>query len=203
MPSEPQPDAEPDETCALCGKPAPEGNVEHDDDGEVMHPKCRADAAAQPDADGWIPWEGGDVCPVAHGWVGVKHRSGWCGKRLVEVCRWEHTGDEYDIIAYRLVTPAKDPAQMDTDQIARLGAHVAKDEPVDPPKSLRDEFAMTALPAVIVATSAGQHNVMFRKGLPKDAKIELAIAVSAYDVADAMMAARRHSDALRVGEVGE
>ena len=57
--------------------------------------------------------------------------------------------------------------------------------------TLRDYFAAQALPAVIAATSAGQHNIHSRKpGKPVDATIQFAIAFDAYELADAMIAAR-------------
>lgn len=53
--------------------------------------------------------------------------------------------------------------------------------------SLRDWFAGQALIAVIAATSAGQHQPNTRKG---DSHIRFAIARDAFDMADAMLAAR-------------
>ena len=154
--------------------------------------------AAPIDADGWIPWAGGE-CPVDGGTVvEVRYRN-----EVIEVCParifgWEHPCSDrnYDIIAYRLVTPAKDPAQRDTDQLARLGAHVAKAEPVDPPKSLRDEFAMAALTGILAGG--------FADTIPHDdVSAGRDVAFFANQYADAMMAARRPqtTDALRAGDV--
>lgn len=56
--------------------------------------------------------------------------------------------------------------------------------------SLRDYFAGQALPAVISATSAGQHRPTARDS---DTSISFAIARDAYLVADAMLAARKAS----------
>ena len=65
-------------------------------------------AAPQADADGWIPWSGGE-CPLEYG---VIHHArfrdgcesaldadapGWLG--------WKHRGADFDIIAYRVVKP--------------------------------------------------------------------------------------------------
>jgi hypothetical protein len=53
--------------------------------------------------------------------------------------------------------------------------------------SLRDWFAGQALPAVIAATSAGQHQPHVEPGQTQ----EQAMAVDAYALADAMLAARQ------------
>lgn len=53
-----------------------------------------------------------------------------------------------------------------------------------PADDLRDRFAMAALPAILAATCAGQHT-------PKvGMTLEASIALSAYNIADAMMEAR-------------
>lgn len=193
----PQPDAEPDHTIGELLEMA------HD----------RAAATTQPDADGWIPWEGGE-CPVAWGaQVEARLRNGEILNDAATQLSWLDEGSGWDIIAYRLVTPAKDPAQIDTDQLARLGAHVAeKVEPVDPPKSLRDEFAMHALAGIMSQSHAGPKDwTKMGHGWGEDALnslnkhesyVAITIAGFAYQLADAMMAARR-SNALRAGEVGE
>ena len=54
--------------------------------------------------------------------------------------------------------------------------------------TLRDYYAGQALPAVIAATSAGLHMPNQR---PEDEHIRYAIARDAYDMADAMIAARK------------
>lgn len=54
-------------------------------------------------------------------------------------------------------------------------------------ETLRDKFAMAALPAVITATSAGQH----LRILPDGKGIRQAMAEDAYYLADAMMEARK------------
>ena len=59
-------------------------------------------------------------------------------------------------------------------------------------KTLRDEIAIAALPAIIAATSAGQHHPQMREG---DVVIASAIARDAYGMADAFMAARNGSAA--------
>lgn len=56
--------------------------------------------------------------------------------------------------------------------------------------SLRDYFAAKALPAIISASSAGQHSAGVARGMPPDATIEDAIAADAYAIADAMLLAR-------------
>lgn len=53
--------------------------------------------------------------------------------------------------------------------------------------TLRDWFAGQALPAVIAATSAGQHQPRMEEG---DEHIRFAIVRDAYDMADAMLAER-------------
>lgn len=52
--------------------------------------------------------------------------------------------------------------------------------------SLRDWFAGQALPAIIVATSAGQHTPAKKHGTT----VEKGIVLDAYAIADAMLAAR-------------
>ena len=62
-------------------------------------------AEPQPDADGWIPWAGGD-CPLERR---VRHQvrfrygdeSHW--SKCPYGWNWEHTGAPTDIIAYRIV----------------------------------------------------------------------------------------------------
>lgn len=54
--------------------------------------------------------------------------------------------------------------------------------------SLRDYFAGQALPAVIVVTSEGNHRPIMRDG---ERTIAPAIARDAYEMADAMLAARK------------
>lgn len=73
---------------------------------------ARAEAAMaepQPDADGWIPWKGGE-CPVDEKvLVEVKLRSGsaWIDQeaQMGADWLWDHYGGPDDIIAYRLVKP--------------------------------------------------------------------------------------------------
>ena len=73
---------------------------------------ARAEAALaepQPDADGWIPWAGGD-CPVDEKvLVEVKLRSGsaWIDQEAMMGADWlwDHDGDADDIIFYRVVKP--------------------------------------------------------------------------------------------------
>ena len=71
---------------------------------------ARAEAALaepQPDADGWIPWAGGE-CPVdSKDWVEAKLRDGkaWISEegQPGEEWLWDHDGGADDIIAYRVV----------------------------------------------------------------------------------------------------
>ena len=62
------------------------------------------------DADGWIPWAGGE-CPVAFETkVDVRHRDGneyqgFAGYSIARV--WDHAGEPRDIIAYRIVKEPK------------------------------------------------------------------------------------------------
>jgi len=179
-------------------------------------------AEPQPDADGWMPWAGGE-CPVSpETVVDIRVLDGRViPQRRADNCVWGHVGQAgFDIIAYRPASPAKhaddcpwdktritlhrtctcgaatDPAQRDTDQLARLWAHVA--EPVDPPRSLRDEFAMHALAGILAGG--------FADTIPHDdINGGRDAAFFALQYADAMMAARRPqlADALRAGEVGK
>jgi hypothetical protein len=64
-------------------------------------------AEPQPDADGWIPWEGGE-CPVLNmSRVDVVHRNGdifldrFAG--YAQAKTWTHDDHPRDIIAYRVV----------------------------------------------------------------------------------------------------
>ena len=54
---------------------------------------------------------------------------------------------------------------------------------------LRDYFAGQALAATITATSAGQHNALSNK--PEGTSVYDAVAMDAYVLADAMVAARK------------
>lgn len=64
----------------------------------------------QPDADGWIKWEGGE-CPVPAGTlVKVRFRDRCEASRTalgVGYCAWEHLGMHRanDVVAYRIVSP--------------------------------------------------------------------------------------------------
>lgn len=58
----------------------------------------------EPDADGWIPWSGGE-CPVdGNVKVDVKFRNGTCELRQYPDFRWGHSAflPETDIVAYRI-----------------------------------------------------------------------------------------------------
>lgn len=60
------------------------------------------------------------------------------------------------------------------DKVAALAANAP---------TLRDQFAMAALPAILTATCAGQHT-------PKvGVTLEASMALDAYNIADAMLAA--------------
>ena len=63
-------------------------------------------AEPQADADGWIPWSGGE-CPV-HGRapVEIQAKSGRKQTGLAEVWEWRHFGHRGDIIAYRIAKGA-------------------------------------------------------------------------------------------------
>lgn len=63
-------------------------------------------AEPQPDADGWINWNGGK-CPLPNGTI-IDVRFGYGGEILsrrwpAEFYRWSCHGDSSDIIAYRTV----------------------------------------------------------------------------------------------------
>jgi hypothetical protein len=59
--------------------------------------------AGQADSDGWITWEGGRR-PTDAGKIEVVLRGGsrWTTPR-VKYLNWEHTGDNGDIVKYRVV----------------------------------------------------------------------------------------------------
>lgn len=65
-------------------------------------------ATAEPDAEGWIQWGGGE-CPFPEGTrVDVRHRDGYkfLGSAVGQShgCRkWHHTGSCNDIVAYRIM----------------------------------------------------------------------------------------------------
>lgn len=68
---------------------------------------ARAEAALaepQPDADGWIPWAGGE-CPLADGvWHRVKFRNGdECLDDQASSWGWGEAAGGFQIIAYRVV----------------------------------------------------------------------------------------------------
>lgn len=91
-------------TCVFEGQPMM--HLSHLE--EIAELAARAEAALaepQPDADGWIPWAGGD-CPLERR---VRHQvrfrygdeSHW--SKCPYGWNWEHTGAPTDIIAYRIV----------------------------------------------------------------------------------------------------
>lgn len=60
-------------------------------------------ATTATDADEWTEWRGG-VCPVK-GYVDIKLRGGVITKNYPAVAgRWVHDNQEWDIIAYRVVS---------------------------------------------------------------------------------------------------
>lgn len=64
------------------------------------------------------------------------------------------------------------------------------DDPACRGMSLRDAFAMAALPAIITATSAGQHWAGGNMPGKDEASMAERIAFDSYEVADAMLAQR-------------
>lgn len=67
---------------------------------------ARAEAAlakTQPDADGWIPWAGGE-CPLADGvWHRVKFRNGdECLDDQASSWGWGEAAGGFQIVAYRV-----------------------------------------------------------------------------------------------------
>lgn len=52
--------------------------------------------------DGWIEWHGGDN-PAGNKTVMYKMRDGVTEAYSADALRWEHEGDKWDIIAYRIV----------------------------------------------------------------------------------------------------
>lgn len=60
-----------------------------------------------PDANGWIEWSGGERPVPAKTPVYYQLRNEErmeVGAQLASRLRWQHDGDPYDIIAYRVVT---------------------------------------------------------------------------------------------------
>ena len=60
--------------------------------------------------DGWIEWSGGE-CPVGDGErVQVRFEDGWVsGESFVPTAlRWNRSGKDSDIVAYRIFAPAND-----------------------------------------------------------------------------------------------
>jgi len=54
--------------------------------------------------DGWIEWGGGNECPVPKScWVEAKLRNGKKDAGWGWIAEWRHTGNGYDIIAYRII----------------------------------------------------------------------------------------------------
>src|SRR5690554_6519477 len=65
------------------------------------------------DAEGWIPWDGGECCPLPEGPAyEVRHKDGHVmPKREAETCKdqWLGKGLLSDIIAYRPIFDADEP----------------------------------------------------------------------------------------------
>ena len=98
----------------LCGPTAWTQEQENNLVEKVSCAIAKAEAALaepQADADGWIPWKGGE-CPVAHSTiVDVRLRNQGEGRAVASNWRWYHETrgnpilEGADIIAYRVVKP--------------------------------------------------------------------------------------------------
>ena len=69
----------------------------------------------EPNADGWMPWSGGE-CPVDQGALAsIQLRDGYRADiRTPRSFRWDHDGSDGDIIAYKLAEPVQAPAPAET-----------------------------------------------------------------------------------------
>ena len=93
----------------LCGPTAWTQEQENNLVEKVSCAIAKAEAALaepQADADGWIPWSGGE-CPVNNGvWFWLRFRNGhqFGPDDEAALWRWGHNHlDEGDIVAYRIV----------------------------------------------------------------------------------------------------
>lgn len=127
-------------TCirALPLPDAPAGRADTLDDWFDINTAPIIPAEPQPDADGWIPWAGGD-CPVRRDdEIDVRTR---CGFEFTTsspwTSRWTHGGpvpvpgvlddttEADDIVAYRIVNPAPVEPGLDTPQGVGLAERVS------------------------------------------------------------------------------
>ncbi|MDE2103371.1 MAG: hypothetical protein KGL39_39385 [Patescibacteria group bacterium] len=73
------------------------------DEARALVEVLQAALGNEEDSDGWIPWSGGG-CPVPYTEIRVKFRDGdTCAHNALQYLRWDHTGSDGDIIAYRIV----------------------------------------------------------------------------------------------------
>lgn len=134
------------------------------------------------DADGWIEWKGGE-CPVAK-WtrVDVRYRNGQEVDNVPAgangAYNWDNDDNQYDIVAYRVVKPAKEKA----DPVFEGGVSAVPlpDEESQPTyfERLRDKAALAALQGMMVSPTASTR------------VIGSEMAENAYRMADAFMAER-------------
>ena len=80
----------------------------------ALYGEARLASMNHPESD-WIEWGGGDECPLEIGTIiDAKYRDGFVEKRVPAgeysyspdsraAKDWRHTGNDYDIIAYRIV----------------------------------------------------------------------------------------------------
>lgn len=89
--------------------------------------------AYRPRLDGWVEWNGGE-CPLhPDARVEVRMRSGAKMSGLVSGgSMWRHNGGDYDIVAYRLVKPARAETPGEDSAVAH-GEPIFDTRPTEPP----------------------------------------------------------------------
>lgn len=73
--------------------------------GECMRPRTAGEQVVP--EPGWLEWAGGDMPVPAGARVDLRFRGGDSGNGRAHIWYWQHYGEDYDIIAYRL-SPKQD-----------------------------------------------------------------------------------------------
>lgn len=215
--------AYPRSSCPACGRTITTGLGMRCQEVNLIRTTA---ATPQADADGWIPWEGG-ARPVAPGTeVEARLRDGSTIITTADRLHWDHWKVWSDIIAYRIAKPATDrnidpqeidrveaevrqvmaattfpdAAQIDTDQLARLGAHVAGPvRMVTVPKIVAGDYGRLRV-AVEDSAAHGEPTV----GLKWLSRVGFSIegaALNADEIDAASATLSQLANALRAGEV--
>lgn len=158
----------------------------------------------QPDADGWIEWKGGG-CPVPpETVVEVRYRNDLIEVGPSRIFGWKHPFPDrnYDIIAYRIVTPA--PKAADSEHVAELVAKLEAWAKKEDDVAVNSDAVTEALAGQMAAFEARTGHNVYAVRLAVDHASEAKTArKQAALLREAIATLSQLSDALRAGEVGK